>query len=542
MSSEPQNLETYPGQIKPDRYEKGIAIATFLVIVGLILSKTTGFLREMLVVLLFPDQLREAFSMAFKIPDFVYNLLVGGAIQASITPSLARAIQKNDESKGLKSVSIFVSCAALVMGITVILGILITDKIYPLIYSNKETIETVSIAANASKILFPQIFFMMLAAFSIGILNAYKKFSATAIGPTVYNVFVVLSIIIFAGSSATSLYRTTAGIMAAAMIYFLFQALVGRKYLRKIHFSLDIKDNGFQSLFRLAIPILISSSIIQLNVIILSSFANTFPEGIQNPLQVAFTLWQLPYGIFAVAVGSVMLPSLAGHFAAGKFERASDFLSGSLRNALFMTIPMAGILALMPKDIVSTAFNWNGSYSQEKLEIAGYLLLGYSAAVIIHTIVFIYNQAFYAIGKTKVPFVSGLINLTVLSLMCTALITFNKNPQPIYLTLSYSTAALVSAVFLILYYSKNKSLQPGGIFVFVMKAAICLVFLVGTVWGINQISYTPAGKINEILWLGLRSVAGMTAYMISAALLKMPELLHFAAKIRGKLSGKIEKK
>jgi len=542
MSSESQNLETYPEQIKPDRHEKGIAIATFLVIVGLILSKTTGFLRAMLISGLFPEKLQEAFNLAFKIPDFVYNLLVGGAIQASITPSLARSIQKNDEAKGIKSVSIFISCAALVMGIMVIAGIFITDKVYPLIYSNPESQESVTIAANASKILFPQIFFMMLAAFSIGILNAYKKFSATAIGPTVYNVFVVLSILMFAGNSAKSVYWTTAGIMVAALIYFLFQALVGSKYLKKIHFSLDIKNQGFQTLFRLAIPILISSSIIQLNGIILSSFADTFPDRIQTPLQNSLMLWQLPYGIFAVAVGSVMLPSLAGHFAVNKFERASELLSGSLRNALFMTIPMFGILIFMPEDIVKVVFSFNENYASQRVQTTGYLLLGYSAAVIIHTIVFIYNQAFYAIGKTKVPFVSGLINMTVLSLLCTLFITLNKNPQPIFLTLSYSAAALVSAFFLVLYYSKNKELRPKGMLIFSLKASICLFFLVVAVWGINQISYTPDGKIAQILWLGLRSVVGMTAYIAVAAVLKMPELMNFAAKFRGKFSGRLGKK
>lgn len=538
MSSEPLNLETHPEQIAPDRHEKGIAIATFLVIIGLILSKTTGFLREMLVSGLFPTQLQEAFSMAFYIPDFVYNLLVGGAIQASITPSLARSIQKKDEAKGITSVSIFVSIATVVMGIAVILGILFTDKLYPLIYSNTKTMETVTIAANASKILFPQVFFMMLAAFSIGILNAYKKFSVTAIGPTVYNVFVVLSILLFARNSPTSFYLTTAGIMVAALIYFLFQAFAGRKFLRKFRFSLDIKNKGFQSLFRLAIPILISSSIIQLNAIILSSFANTFPEGIQFPLRNAFTLWQLPYGIFAVAVGSVMLPSLAGHFALGKFERARELFSGSLRNALFMTIPMAGFLVLMPEDIVSAMFSLNGNYPRERVEMAGYLLLGYSAAVIIHTVVFIYNQAFYAIGKTKVPFVSGLINMVVLLSSCTILITLSNDPKPIYLTLSYSSAALVSAIFLILYFSKNKELRPNGMLIFVTKAAICLIFLAAAVWGVNQIKYTPDGKISEILWLALRGIVGMTVYITVAALLKMPELLNFAAKFRGKISRK----
>jgi len=78
--------------------------------------------------------------------------------------------------------------------------------------------------------------------------------------------------------------------------------------------------------------------------------------------------------------------------------------------------------------------------------------------------------------------------------------------------------------------------------IFSLKASICLFFLVVAVWGINQISYTPDGKIAQILWLGLRSVVGMTAYIAIAALLKMPELMNFAAKFRGKLSGRLGRK
>ncbi|MDD4096428.1 MAG: lipid II flippase MurJ, partial [Oscillospiraceae bacterium] len=243
--------------------EKGFALATFLVIIGLILSKSTGFLREMLIASKFSEAIRESWRLAFLIPDLVYQLLVGGAIQAAITPSLARSIRLGEEKKGLRSVSIFISIAAVVMGVMVIAGVLLAEFVYPLIWSDPNKSEIIKTASNAAKILFPQIFFMMLAAFSIGILNAYKKFTATAMGPTVYNVFVLLAIIIWGGPSDKALYRVVTGIMIAALIYFLFQVAVGKKYLKNFRFSLNGRDEGFRSLFFLAIPILISSSIIQ---------------------------------------------------------------------------------------------------------------------------------------------------------------------------------------------------------------------------------------------------------------------------------------
>ncbi|MBN1892232.1 MAG: hypothetical protein JW780_05565, partial [Clostridiales bacterium] len=370
-------------------HEKGMALATFLVIIGLILSRSTGFIREMLVSSKFTDELQDSFAYAFLIPDYVYQLLVGGAIQAAITPSLSRSIRLNEERKGFRSVSIFISIAAVVMGVTVIAGIFLSETIYPLIFSNPDKRETVMIAARAARILFPQIFFMMLAAFSIGILNAYKKFTATAMGPAIYNVFVLLAIFLWGGPSAQALYRSIIGIMFAALLYFVFQLTVGRKYLKAYRFKLDVKDSGFKSLFRLAIPILISSSIIQLNIIVIGYFASTFPELLQFSLRNASTLWQLPYGVFAVGVGTVMLPSLAGHFASGKSKNASELLSSSLRNALFMTVPMTGILLMMPGDIVTAVFRWNSNYTPDRIMNTSQLLLGYSAAVIIHTVIFI---------------------------------------------------------------------------------------------------------------------------------------------------------
>lgn len=511
--------------------DQGIALATFLVIIGLILSKMTGFLRDVLVGNQFSELIRESWSTAFLIPDFIFNLLVGGSISAAITPSLARSIKTGDEKQGFRSVSIFISTAIVVMGVVVVLAMLLVGNIFPILYPKQFKLGIVEATSTSARILFPQIFFMMLAAFSIGILNAYKKFTATAFGPVVYNTFVVISIALFAGDTVRSLYMTVFGVMCAAIIYFCFQAIVGRHYLKSFRFSLNLSDPGFKSLFWMAVPILVSSSIIQVNRIILSYFADSFDASLQNPIQNANTLWQLPYGIFAVGVGSVMLPSLAGHFAGKNFDKASQLLSSSLKSALFMTIPMMGFLILMPTDIVRAAFRWSSVYTDKHIEITALLLTGYAAATVIHTIVFIFNQAFYAIGKTKVPFYSGLISLAVTITMCTVLIGLRDNPSPILLPVSYITAGSVCALFLVVYYFKNRELRPRELSRFILKSLVCLVGLGLSVWLLNGIDYQPQAKLTQLTWLAVRGVVGLGIYMAIAWLLKMPELTAFVRKV-----------
>lgn len=513
----------FANEIQPSsNREKGIAVATFLVIIGLFLSKITGFLREILVSYQFPDDLQDAFTTAFYVPDLVYQLLVGGAIQAAITPSLARSIRLGEEKKGIRSVGIFISAAAVVMLAAVVIGAVFAERLYPVLYPNPDKRDMVLMAARASRILLPQVFFMMLAAFSIGILNAYKKFTATAMGPTVYNVLVLLSILFFGGPSESALYRCVIGIMLSALGYFLFQLAVGFTYLNSFRFSLRINDDGFKTIFFLAVPILVSSAIIQINTIVISSFASSFPEMIQFPLRNAVTLWQLPYGIFAVGVGTVMLPSVASHFAGGRKDLASDLLSSSLRNALFLTVPMTALLIMMPADIVSAVFRWNSYYTADRVILASQLLLGYSAAVIIHTVIFIYNQAYFAIGKTYVPLISGIINLAVVFILNFFLLSIY--PTPLVLTVSYSVASFISAVFLSLFFRKDKELAPKHLLRFALKSSLCLLFMVVALYLANKIPFIPTGKISEILYVAARAVFGLLIYLICAYLLKMPEL------------------
>jgi len=210
-----------------------VALATVLMIIGLTLSKGTGFLREIFVGLKFGYNTiqADAFYLGFQVPDLFYQLLVGGSIQAAITPTLARSLERGEEKRGWRSVSIFITLMTVIVLATTLLGMVLSNWIFPLLYSSKDP-AIVSLAAQSSTALFPQVFFMMLAALCIGILNAYKKFSSTAFGPTMYNICVVLSIVVLGGQTNKSVINTAIGITAAAAMYFFLQFYMARRELK----------------------------------------------------------------------------------------------------------------------------------------------------------------------------------------------------------------------------------------------------------------------------------------------------------------------
>ncbi|MCQ2516312.1 MAG: murein biosynthesis integral membrane protein MurJ [Saccharofermentans sp.] len=501
---------------------RSMTVATLLVMVGLVFSKCSGFLRDIFVGIKFSDSVfRDSFTLAFTIPDLVYNLLIGGSIQSAITPSLSASIASGEEKKGIRAVSIFVSFFALLLFIVCVIGTVFSESIYTIFDSGEHGEYTTYLAAMASKWLFPQIIFMMLAALCIGILNAYKRFASTAFGPTVYNAFVLLSIIVFAGNTQAKLMNTTCGIMGAAVIYFLFQYIIGFDKLKQFKFIWAPKDKDFHKLVYRALPILISASVVQINMVILNYFAMMLPDaGNVYALRNASTTWQLPYGIFAVAIGNVMLPSLAELFGKKDYQGASELLSSRLKSALFLTIPSAGFIIIMNTDVIKAIFQWNSAYTDADAKRAGTLLIGYSIAIITHTVVFIMNQAFYAIGKTKVPLVAGCIGLISNPVYCSM---FMPRFGALALTLAYSLTSIMQMSILCIVYCSYKDLKPRKMIGFLVKAFVSVLLMCVSLIILNNVINLGGGKMMNLMSLAIKGVVAVIVYFAMALLMKMPE-------------------
>lgn len=500
---------------------KSIAFSTVIMIIGLFFSKGSSFLRNILVARVFDNTYRDAFIAAFLIPDFFFALLVGGSIQSAITPTLSRAIEKKTVKKTWRGVSVFVTWMSLILAVVIILGEIFSGYLYNLFYQGKNP-EVVRLAGNMARTLYPQIFFMMLAALCIGVLNAYKKFGSTAFGPTIYNIGVLIAIFLLGASNPDSLYMTGIGILAAAMIFFIFQLYMGRREVIHYRPSLNTHDPEFRRLFKLAVPILISASIVQLNMLLLNSFASRFDEGSIYALNNASTLWQLPYGIFAVGIGNVMLPSLATFFSAKQYKESSDLLSRSIKNALFLTIPCAGIFLILRVDLVKAVYQWSASYTDENAELAALFLIGYCASIVIQSVIFILNQAFYAIENTKFPLFAGVVSMGVNFGLCYLFVEMGMGPMSI--TIAYSISCAVRLVLLATVYQMNKRLAPRKIRVFLIKSAICLLVMMAGLFLLSKVSFTPSRKLFRLAWFGAQCLFGFVLYFATAFLLHMEEL------------------
>lgn len=504
--------------------------ATIIMMIGLLLSKISGQLREILIApVLGYGVVSDAYLIGFQVPDLFYQLLVGGAIQAAITPSLAASLEKKQEREGWRSVSIFMNVSAIIMIVAVVIG----EFLAPLLissYTSRLDSETTALAIRVTRALFPQVFFMMMAALCIGILNAYRKFSSTSFGPSVYNICVVLAMVILGSRTAQGAVNVASGVMAAAAIYFFLQLFMARKEFRNYSFSFDLKDSGFRRLLHLAIPTLISGSIVQLNTIILTSYADQFP-GAPTSLRHAATTWQLPYGVFVIAIGNVMLPSLARLYASRDHTACRRLYRGSLRKALFLVVPSAAIFLLLQVDVVRAIFQWGPSYAEESVLATASVLSWYCLAMVAQTIVFITNQAFYARKMTRIALLNGLITLALNPLFC-HLLTRVFGMGISGLSLAYTLTSFISAGILYsIYKIQLREAAPKRMWPYMIQMIICTGTMMITLLALQVLPISPQSKILQLIWLAIRSGIGFLVFYLSASVLRIPETEQIQAKI-----------
>ncbi len=518
--------------------KKGMSFALSALIVGIgtIIVKMSGLIRDNIVSLRFSqDIFRDGYSLAFNIPDLFYNLLVGGAIYSTVAPYLSAKLAVGKEKEGVRVVSIFISVVCIVMLVVCTLGTVFSEPIYALYAMGNDDIdpEVLNLAAKASKMLFPQIFFIMLAALCNGILTAYRKFTITSFGPVLYNILVILAIYIFGGNTQHNLVMTTGGILAATAFYFVCQYSLGFKQMRQFRFSFHPANKEFLMLFRRAIPILISASITQINVVVLNHFALLFDEGSVYGFRNASTIWQIPYTVFVVAITTVMTPELAGDYESKKYSKASELISHSMKSALFMTIPSAAFIAVLNVDVVKAIYQWHSYYTDVHAQVAATFLLGFCSAIVTATVIHVFNQAFYAIGQTKLPLVAGILGLIINPVACHIMV--RAGVGPLSLSLAYSFTNICQMIMLAIAYCRRKELAPHGILKFLLKAGACVLIMAGVVYVLDKFVPAQGGKISQLIIISIKGVVAILVYFAMAAVFRMEEATEWINKFKRKL-------
>ncbi len=500
-----------------------IAKATIISMIGFFMAKITGFLREVLIVpkLGYP-MFSDPYYVAFFIPDLLYALLIGGAVAAAITPTLSGGIENNQEKKVWKSVSTFITLASIMMIIVMLFVGLIMPWLLPALNPGKAP-EIINAAIPVSRILLIQCVLMTLISLTQGVLNAYKRFGLAAFGVMIYNILYMFALITLGEKSEKGLINVSWGVIGAASVYLMYQLFLSRREIRYFRPSFDYKDPGFKRLLFLAIPTLLSGSVLHFNSLVMNWFTNQF-VGASTSIRHAEQVFMLPYGIVAVAIGTVMLPNMTGYYVKRDYQNVRVLFTKSIRKAIFYIAPIAAIFYVLSFETIQLIFQWDTTqYTMESVQVVGTILKWFCISLISQTFIYMTNQAFFSRKVSKISLVIGIITLVLNPIFCVIYTRiFDFGIQGIAMAhASYSTVGAL--IVYTLYKIHNPKAKPYRILPFMLRLGFCILMTVVILSAVNLLTPITTSKFLQILFYVIKGLIGISIFYMAGISVNLKE-------------------
>jgi putative peptidoglycan lipid II flippase len=401
--------------------KRHIARAAGLMSIATFISRVLGYVRDMIFALYFgATGISDTFFAAFRIPNLLRELFAEGSMSSALIPVLTEYRQKQGEEEAHRLVKITFTFIIIAVVPFCLMGIIFSPAIVTVIAPGfLSSPEKFSLTVLLTRIMFPFLLFISLAALIMGALNTKKVFFIPALAPAMLNITLILSIVFFESRARQPITVAAIGVMAGGFVQFAFQLPSFFKNRYKLGFDTTFSHPGLKKMSILLIPATLALSVSQINIVVSNILASFLPSGSITYLFYSMRLIQFPIGIFGVAMGMAVLPTLSEHAVKRDFDKLREDFSFALRLLFFISVPaMAGLIALR-EPIVNLLFQ-RGQFDYTATKGTAEALLFYSIGIWSIVGVRIVTATFYSMQDTRTPVkvaVAGMVSNLILSLI-----------------------------------------------------------------------------------------------------------------------------
>jgi len=523
--------------------DKGFVVrAASLLMIVQILSRVLGFARDsVLMNLVGMGHQSDAFNAAFSIPDFLYNVLIGGAISSAFIPVFSSYMARNEKEEAWKVSSIFTSWALLLLFVGCVVAFIFTEPLLSMITKFDST--QMALPILLTRITLLQALFMAMSAIATGILQSHQHFTWPAIGILVYNVCILLGGILLIEpiekmAPGYGVAGFSIGVVVGAAGTLIIQIPTLRQVGYRYRFALDPRHPGLHQLLKLILPVLIGLSVSQINLLV-TQYLATDMEGVLTALRTANRFIQLPIGVFATSICVAMFPTMTAQAAIAEMDEMKKSLSFGIRNISFIIMPCMVGLAMLAEPIIRLLYEFSDKFTHADTIICSEALVYYSIGIIGYAVVQALIRAFYALQNTATPVAVSIIAIAVnigLSFLLVGPLAHKG------LALAYSISGLVQCLLLFLILRRKIGhMDLRHIGVTLVKTLIACAVMAAFIW--------LTADLTE-LWFGLETKTGqmiqvagcigvaVVVFFAASTLMKMEEVNMVLESFKRKLSRK----
>jgi len=419
-----------------------------------LISRVLGLARDMVLARFFgADAHMDAFFVAFKIPNFLRRLFAEGAFSQAFVPIVSEYKEQQSRASVQELVNRVAGTLLGVLSLITVVGVLASPVLVALFapgFLYRDPVQF-DLTALMLRMTFPYILFISLVAFIAGILNTWGRFAAASFVPVWLNVVLIGAAVLVAPKLAQPELALAGGVFIAGLVQLLFLLPSLKRVGLLPRPQWQPGDAGVRRIMKLMLPGIIGSSVAQINLLFDTLIASFLVAGSVSWLYYSDRLVEFPLGVFAIALSTVILPSLSRSHANASDEEFSQTLDWGLRWVLLIGIPSTVGLFFMARPMIATLFYY-GDFTGGDVDMAGLSLMAYAAGLPGFMLVRVLAPAFYSRKDTRTPVriaVIALVTNMTLNLVFVVPMVMLEMPGPhAGLALATSIAAWVNASLL----------------------------------------------------------------------------------------------
>jgi len=404
-----------------------------------IISKILGLLRDRLLASQFGAGADlDVYFAAFKIPDFIFNILILGALSAAFIPIFQKSYHK-DPQRGLEISQAMLTILLVIVGSLAIMAAIFMNPLIRMLVPGF-SLDQIQQTVYLTRILLIAIIFFTASNVLSGVLNAWNRFLTFSISSVLYNLGIIIGIVVFFPVFGIS--GLGAGVVLGSAAHFLIQLLEARRlgWSYKILFKLMPE---VRRIFTLMIPRMIGSGATQFNLVFITALASSLPQGSLSIFNLASNLQSFPSSIFGVSLAVASFPHITKFAAENNHEAFQKIFSLQFRRILYFIIPISVLILILRAQLVRVILG-SGSFDWEDTILTANALGVFALSIFAQGLIPLVSQAFYAHEDTKTPMVVGLISTVFNSILAILLLRY----EVIGLTVAFSIASITTLVSL----------------------------------------------------------------------------------------------
>ncbi len=431
----------------------------------------------------------DAFLTAFRAPNLLRDLFAEGALSTAFVTTFSKKIQLEGDRSAWHLANKMATLTLVFMSALTLLGVLLSPQLIEVLGGGFHAIPgKFELTVHLTRIMYPFILMVSLAALAMGVLNAKHVFGAPAMASSFFNLGSIVGGVALGWwldphFAPEHIDRALVGMAMGTLLGGFLQFVVQLPSLAKVGYrfrpDFQWRDEGVRNILRLMGPAVIAASAVQINVMVNASFASHQGNGAVTWLNNSFRLMQLPLGVFGVAIATVTLPLISKSAALGNTGEFRATLAKALRLAFFLTVPSAIGLICLGEPIISLLYQ-HGRFTIASAHRTADALEFYAIGLAAYSGIKVLAPAFYALDARTTPMIVSFVAIAI-NVILNGIFTYKLKWGHQGLALSTSLTAIAN--FSLLYYLMRRrvgDLESRNLLVMMAKLAVAGGVLAGT--------------------------------------------------------------